>query len=116
MTESVLQISDSWETTRWPQIQREVFRLQQRIYRTSQQGGTRKVRSLQRLLLKSWSAKRLAVRRVTQENQGKKTAGIDGIHSLSPSERLELGVFCTTPRKGIVQIEIVETHSCAGHI
>lgn len=90
MTESVLQISDSWETTRWPQIQREVFRLQQRIYRASQQGDTRKVRSLQRLLLKSWSAKRLAVRRVTQENQGKKTAGIDGIHSLPSPERLKL--------------------------
>ena len=90
MAESVLQISDSWETTRWPQIQRDVFRLQQRIYRASQQGDTRKVRSLQRLLLKSWSAKRLAVRRVTQENQGKKTAGIDGVHSLPASERLTL--------------------------
>jgi len=32
----------------------------------------------------------LAVRRVTLENQGKKTAGVDGVKSLSPNERLEL--------------------------
>ena len=40
--------------------------------------------------MKSWSAKMLAVRRVTQDNQGKKTAGVDGIKSLSPKERFEL--------------------------
>lgn len=39
---------------------------------------------------RSWSAKCLAVRRVTQDNQGKKTAGVDGIKSLSPVQRLEL--------------------------
>ena len=93
MTESVLQISDSWKTINWPQIQRTVFRLQQRIYRASQRGDTRTVQSLQRLLLKSWSAKVLAVRRVTQENQGKKTAGVDGIHSLKPPERIQLAIY-----------------------
>lgn len=92
MTESVLQISDSWKTINWPQVQRTVFRLQQRIYRASQRGDTRTVQSLQRLLLKSWSAKVLAVRRVTQENQGKKTAGVDGIHSLKPPERIQLAI------------------------
>ena len=40
--------------------------------------------------MRSWSAKCLAVRRVTQDNQGKKTAGVDGIKSLSPVQRLEL--------------------------
>jgi RNA-directed DNA polymerase len=41
-------------------------------------------------MMKSWSAKCLAVRRVTQDNQGKKTAGIDGVASLSPEERMRL--------------------------
>jgi RNA-directed DNA polymerase len=40
--------------------------------------------------MRSWSAKCLAVRRVTQDNQGKKTAGVDGIKSLSSVQRLEL--------------------------
>jgi RNA-directed DNA polymerase len=40
--------------------------------------------------MKSWSAKRLAVRRVTQDNRGKATAGVDGVHSLPPAERLDL--------------------------
>jgi RNA-directed DNA polymerase len=40
--------------------------------------------------MRSWYNRVLAVRRVTQENQGKKTAGVDGVKSLSPNERLEL--------------------------
>jgi RNA-directed DNA polymerase len=40
--------------------------------------------------MKSWSARMLAVRRVTQDNQGKKTAGVDGVKSLSPVQRLKL--------------------------
>ena len=48
------------------------------------------VHQLQRLLIKSWSAKCLAVRRVTQDNQGKKTAGIDGMKALSPQQRMRL--------------------------
>ena len=40
--------------------------------------------------MSSWSNKVLAVRRVTQDNRGKKTAGVDGIKSLSPEARLKL--------------------------
>ncbi len=40
--------------------------------------------------MKSWAAKCLAVRRVTQDNQGKKTAGVDGVKTLSPVARLKL--------------------------
>ena len=90
MTESVNQISDAWITVNWSQVQRTVFRLQQRIYRASQRGDNRTVQSLQRLLIKSWSARLLAVRRVTQENKGKKTAGVDGKASLKAPERIEL--------------------------
>src|SRR5512140_827250 len=79
-----------WETLPWPKLGRRVFKLQKRIYRASLRGDVKTVRRLQRLMMKSWSAKCLAVRRVTQDNQGKKTAGIDGVKSLSPQQRMRL--------------------------
>ncbi len=48
------------------------------------------VRKLQKTLINSWSAKCIAVRRVTQDNQGKKTAGVDGVKSLTPKQRINL--------------------------
>src|SRR4051794_8840767 len=79
-----------WRDLPWPQVEREVHTLQRRIYRASQRGDLKTVHRLQRLLMTSWSAKCLAVRRVTQDNRGKRTAGIDGVSSLTPSERLDL--------------------------
>src|SRR5271165_3190724 len=77
----------SWQEIDWPKVEAIVHALQRRIYRAEQQGNRRTVRSLQRLLLRSTSAKLLAVRRITQDNQGKKTPGVDGIASLDPEER-----------------------------
>src|SRR5262245_20825560 len=77
----------SWQGVPWPQVEANVHTLQRRIYRAEQQGQRRTVRSLQRLLLRSTSAKLLAVRRVTQDNQGKRTPGIDGVAFLEPQER-----------------------------
>jgi RNA-directed DNA polymerase len=79
-----------WNTLDWKKIERRVCKLQTRIYRAHHCGEGKTVRKLQRLLLKSWSAKLLAVRRVTQDNRGKATAGVDGGKSLTPAERLEL--------------------------
>src|SRR5450755_1527747 len=79
-----------WEDLPWTKVERKVFKLQRRIYRASQRADTKTVHALQRLLLRSWYAKVLAVRRVTQDNQGKNTPGVDGIASLKPPERLEL--------------------------
>jgi RNA-directed DNA polymerase len=76
-----------WNTRPWKQIERRVFKLQKRIYQASQRGDTATVHKLQRLLLRFWSAKQLAVRQVTQDNQGKRTAGIDGVKSLTPPQR-----------------------------
>ena len=79
-----------WNTLPWRKLERQVFKLQTRIYRASRRGDVKAVHRLQRLLLTSWSAKCMAVRRVTQDNQGKRTAGVDGIASLKPAERLTL--------------------------
>jgi RNA-directed DNA polymerase len=67
-----------------------VFKLQKRIYQASSRGDVKLVHQLQKLLFKSESAKLLAVRRVTQDNRGRKTAGVDGVASLKPKERLQL--------------------------
>jgi RNA-directed DNA polymerase len=71
-----------WKDIAWKKIERNTFKLQKRIYRASQRSNVKAVRKLQRLLTKSRSAKLLAVRKVTQDNQGKKTAGVDGVKSL----------------------------------
>ncbi|MBO1346801.1 MAG: group II intron reverse transcriptase/maturase [Hormoscilla sp. GUM202] len=81
---------NEWRAVPWRKLERKVFKLQKRIYRAAQRGDKRTVRKLQRLLSKSWSAKCLAVRRVTQDNQGKNTAGVDGVKTLTPEQRLEL--------------------------
>lgn len=78
-----------WQDLPWKRIERRVFKLQKRIYQAAQRGDTRKVHHLQRLLLPSFSARCLAVRRVTQDNRGKNTAGVDGVKALPPRQRLE---------------------------
>jgi RNA-directed DNA polymerase len=81
---------DRWNTLPWKHLQRNVFKLQTRIYRAACRGDVKTVRMLQRLLMHSRSAKLLAVRKVTQDNQGKKTPGVDGVKSLTPPQRLTL--------------------------
>lgn len=82
--------SESWIELPWKKFRRNLFRLQNRIYKATRTGNLRKVRSLQKLILKSTAAKLLAIRQVTQLNSGKKTAGIDGKKALSHKERFEL--------------------------
>jgi RNA-directed DNA polymerase len=79
-----------WNETDWRKLDRQVFKLQKRIYQASNRGNVKLVRRLQRLLMSSWSAKMIAVRRVTQDNKGKKTAGVDGVKSLTLIQRLDL--------------------------
>ena len=82
--------TESWETIDWTSVQRSVFRLQKRIYRASVNQDYRRVHNLQRLLLRSYAARLLAVRQVTQDNRGKTTAGVDGVAKLPPHKRLAL--------------------------
>src|SRR6266481_3663014 len=79
-----------WNTIPWRKLEVRVFKLQKRIYQATTRGEVQKAHRLQKLLASSWSAKSLAVRRVTQENTGKKTAGVDGMKNLTPPKRLNL--------------------------
>lgn len=79
-----------WEDLNWEQIERSVFRKQNQMYRASQVGNVHEVRRLQRDLLKDPYAKLLSVRRVTSENTGRNTPGIDREIIRSNEERLLL--------------------------
>ncbi len=82
--------SESWRKLNWKKFRRNLFRLQVRLWKAIRAGDKARARNLQKLVLRSQSARLLAIRQVTQLNQGKKTAGIDGKASLSSKERFEL--------------------------
>ncbi len=76
--------TEVWENIDWHKIERYVFKLQKQIFKASSQGDKKKIRQLQKTLMRSWSNRLLAVGRVSQDNRGKKTAGVDGVKSLTP--------------------------------
>jgi RNA-directed DNA polymerase len=80
----------AWERLPWKKLEVTVYRMQKRIFQASKRGDTKTVHKIQKLLMKSKAARLLAVRRVTQDNQGKKTAGVDGVKSVPPTERLKM--------------------------
>jgi RNA-directed DNA polymerase len=81
---------NSWKDIQWTTIETYVFRLQLRIYRAANEQEFEKMYKLQNLLISSKSAKFLAVRKVTQDNAGKKTPGVDNILIKTPAERFAL--------------------------
>ncbi len=87
---SITKTTPEWNTINWAKVQRKVFKLQTRIFQAVKSGDKVKAKKLQKLLLKSHYAKLLATRKVTQDNQGKKTAGIDGKKALRPNQRTKL--------------------------
>jgi len=79
-----------WRNIDWRRVEKNVYKLQKLIYRASSRGEIRKMHKYQRLLTKSYYARLLAVRCVTQVDLGKKTAGVDGIKNLPPMQRFNL--------------------------
>lgn len=79
-----------WADINWPAVERNVRRLQERIYRATERQEWKKVRSLQKLLTRATSNKLQAIRRVTQENQGKHTPGVDGEVYDTPKARMAI--------------------------
>src|SRR5947209_5830878 len=74
----------------WRSLEQQVVRMQKQIAQAAQRGDKQAVHDLQQRLMESEAARLLAVRRVAEENQGKDTAGVDGIKSLGPKERLAM--------------------------
>ena len=79
-----------WRQVDWRRVEEDVRRLRQRIFTASKAGDLRKVRSLQKLMLRSRANTLLSVRRVTERNAGRLTAGVDGEVVLTPEAKAKL--------------------------
>jgi RNA-directed DNA polymerase len=82
--------SPGWNAVDWRAAEENVRRLRQRIFTASRAGDLKRVRNLQKLMLRSRSNALVSVRRVTELNAGRKTAGIDGQVALTPQARADL--------------------------
>jgi RNA-directed DNA polymerase len=81
-----------WDVVDWRACERTVRRLRQRIFTASQAGDLKQVRNLQKLMLRSRSNTLLGVRRVTEVNAGRLTAGVDGRIVLDGEGKADLAV------------------------
>ncbi|HEV2375778.1 MAG TPA: group II intron reverse transcriptase/maturase [Streptosporangiaceae bacterium] len=82
-----------WDAVDWRAAEEDVRRLRQRIFTASQAGDLRRVRNLQKLMLRSRSAALVSVRRVTEVNAGRKTAGVDGRVVLAGWEKADMAAW-----------------------
>ena len=76
-----------WTGVNWRAAQRTVRNLRQRIFWAAQQGDMRKVHALQKLMLRSYSNTLVSVRKVTQQNAGRYTPGVDKVVVKTPEAR-----------------------------
>jgi RNA-directed DNA polymerase len=86
------QLGEAWKSINWRKCQRHVDRLQRSIASAKERGDKRKVRKLQKILYQSEAYNLICTRKVTQDNKGKKTAGVDGVKDLNPAQRMELAL------------------------
>src|SRR6266536_1439066 len=82
-----------WDAIDWPTHEGNVRRLRRRIFKATREQDWAQVRSLQRMMLRSWSNTLISVRQVTQRDAGRRTAGIDGQVALSSKARAEMAVW-----------------------
>jgi RNA-directed DNA polymerase len=82
--------SFDWRQVNWRRVEDDVRRLRQRIFTASKAGDLKKVRSLQKLMLRSRANALYSVRRVTERNAGRLTAGVDGEVVLTPEAKARL--------------------------
>jgi len=81
-----------WDAINWQVHEGNVRRLRQRIFKAAREQDGAKLRSLQKMMLRSWSSTLVSVRQVTQRNAGRRTPGIDGQVALSSRARAEMAV------------------------
>jgi RNA-directed DNA polymerase len=82
--------SPTWADINWHHVEGHVRRWQERLYRATTNKAWKRVKNLQQLLVRATSNKLLAIRRLTPENQGNHTAGLDGVVYDTPAARWKL--------------------------
>jgi RNA-directed DNA polymerase len=102
-TDAVSTNGPGWSSIDWKKAGCEVMKLQVRIAKATREGRWRKVRSLQWLLTHSFSAKCLAVKRVST-NQGKRTPGVDGV--ILKTQKNKYGMISLLKRKGYAPLPL----------
>lgn len=83
-------LAEQWRSVPWNEFDIQIRKIQERIYDASKRNDLKTVRSLQKVLVGLTPAKFLAVRRVSQDNRGKRTPGVDGVSALTPTQRVKL--------------------------
>lgn len=87
---TIEQLEEEWQSIDWHTVDKRVKNLRRRIFRSIKDGQWNQARSLMKLMLRSHSNLLQSVRKVTQENQGKKTPGIDKQVVTTPAGRMKL--------------------------
>lgn len=82
--------TSGWEHIQWRSIEESIRKLRRRIFRAAREQKWNVVRSLMKLMLRSYFNLLTSVRRVTQQNKGKHTAGVDEQVALTPKARMAL--------------------------
>jgi RNA-directed DNA polymerase len=82
-----------WDAIAWHRVEDDVRRLRQRIFTATRAGDLKKVRNLQRLMLRSRANALLSVRRVTELNAGRKTAGVDGRVVVGAADKADMAAW-----------------------
>jgi RNA-directed DNA polymerase len=89
-----------WDAVDWRQVEDDVRRLRQRIFAASKAGDLAKVRNLQKLMLRCRANALLSVRRVTEVNAGRKTAGVDGRIVLTAEDKADMAAWLRHGSRG----------------
>jgi len=79
-----------WSKIRWTEIGRKVEKIQRDIFQETRAGNFLNVSRAQKLLAKSLPARLMAVRRATEQNEGRYTPGADGITYTKDREKTKL--------------------------
>lgn len=99
-------VAVDWDFVDWRVHEQNVIRLRRRIFKAAREQDWATVRSLQKLMLGSWSNTLTSVRQVTQRNTGRRTAGIDGEVALSSPQRADIAVRVHGSRSEWVPIPV----------
>lgn len=95
-----------WASIDWQVHEQNVTRLRRRIFKATREQDWATVRSLQKLMLRSWSNTLISVRQVTQRNTGRRTAGIDGEVALSAEARADVAVLVHRSRSSWAPVPV----------
>lgn len=90
MTANVKGQTTDWNSVNWRKANRVVRNLRSRIFRAVREGNLKKAKSLQKLMLRSYSNRLVSVRRVSQTNRGKHTPGVDKVILKTPGARAKM--------------------------